>query len=119
MEVQVQRRLSADDVLELTQQEAAEIPCERVYYTLKRMRLKPLFPQTIETMRLCLALHRLGLRVTAFIIAALRGCTKENALISLHILGDKKCLTLLRGSKKDCLQWIVSPDFLRNYGKES
>jgi len=118
MNRRVDLELSAEDVLELTRREIAEIPYERVYYTLKMMRFKPLFPQTVEMMRLCLAVHRLGLRVTAFLIATLRDCTKENALTSLHILGDKKCLTLLRGSKEPWFQWIVSPDFLQHYGEQ-
>ena len=115
MQVQEQKKLSSEDVLGLINREVASVPYERVYYTLKQMRLKPLFHQTVDTMRLCLAIHNLGLRVTASLISTLRGCTRDNVLMSLHILGDKRCLTLLRGSRNRCSRWVVSADFLQKY----
>jgi len=115
LQVQEQKKLSAEDVLSLINREVASLPYERVYYALKRMRLKPLFQQTVETMRFCLAIHNLGLRVTASLISTLRGCTRDNVLTSLHILGDKRCLTLLRGSRNRCSRWVVSSDFLEKY----
>jgi len=114
MQVQVRRR-TVEDTLELVRREASTIPTEQVYFALKKMRIKWIYTQTVETMRFCLAVHRLGLRVTSPLMAALRGNSESSVMETLHMLGDKKCLTLLRGSKKDRLQWIVSPIFLDHY----
>jgi len=113
--IQVQKPVAIEDVLELIWREAAAIPYERVYFTMKKMQVKPLKFQTVETMRLCLVIHRLGLSITAPMVAGLRSRKQNTATDALHILGDKKCLTLLRGSKKRFSRWIVSPRFLQHF----
>jgi len=107
--------LLLDDALELIQREAEAVPYERVYYALRRMRVNHVYEPTVETMRLCLALQKRGLRVTVPLIGALRKRTDTAAVSTLHTLGDKKCLTLIRGSNRLNLTWIVSPEFLRQY----
>lgn len=116
-EVQLQRTVTIKDLHTLIRREASAIPYERVLYTLKEMRVKPVYSQTVETMRFCQALHQLGLRITVPLLSTLRNRTSRVVTGTLHILGDKNCLTLLRGSKKTLLQWIVSSMFLDHYNR--
>jgi len=92
------------------------IPPERVFFAMKKMRLKNIRPETVETMRYSLALHRLGLFVTTYLISNLRGISRISAVQLLHRLGDLKCLTLLRGGRRKMNRWLVSHAFLENYG---
>ena len=115
--LQVPRTVTVPDILQLIRHEAETIPYERVVYALKEMRVKPVFQQTAETMRYCLATHLQGLRITVPLLSLLRDRTPAVVTGTLHILGDKNCLTLLRGSNKNCLQWIVSPMFLDHYNR--
>jgi hypothetical protein len=110
-----QKPISVEGLSELVKREAAVIPFERVYFVLRKMRVKPLKKQTVETMRICLAIHQLGFPITVSMIAGLRGRGHGTTTGSLHVLGDKKCLTLLRGSRKRLSRWIVSPEFLRHF----
>jgi len=111
----MQKPISVKCFSEIVRREAAMIPYERVYFALRKMRVKPLKKQTAETMRICLAVHRLGFPITVPIVACLRGRGKCTTTDSLHVLGDKKCLTLLRGSRNRLSRWIVSPEFLRHF----
>jgi len=83
---------------------------------MKKMQLKNIRLETVETMRYSLALHRLGLFVTAHLIMNLRDISHSSAIQLLHRLGDAKCLTLLRGGRRKMSRWIVSQAFLENYG---
>ena len=113
--LQVPKTVTVLDVLQLIRHEAETIPYERVFYTLKEMRVKPVFHQTTETMRVCLATHLQGLRITVPLLSTLRDRTPAVVTGTLHILGDKNCLTLLRGTRNIRLQWIVSLTFLEFY----
>jgi len=112
---QAPKTVAVPDVLQLIRHEVETIPYERVFYALKEMMVKPVFQQTAETMRYCLAAHLQGLRITVPLLSSLRDRTPAVVTGTLHTLGDKNCLTLLRGSKNTCLQWIVSPTFLDHY----
>ena len=110
-----QKPISIEGLSELIKRKVAMVPFECVYFVLRKMRVKPLKKQTVETMRICLAIHRLGFPITVSMVAGLRGRVQGTTTDSLHMLGDKKCLILLRGSRSRLSRWIVSPDFLRYF----
>jgi len=101
---------------EMIWREYEKIPPERVYFTMKKMQLKRIRSENVETMRFSLALHKLGIFVTTHLIASLRGISLTEALRHLHRLGDSKCLTLLRDGKGTANRWVVSSVFLESYG---
>ena len=104
---------------EMIRLEYRKVPPERVYFTMKKMKVKRIRSETVETMRFSLALHKLGIFVTTHLIASLRGISEIEALRLLHRLGDVKCLTLLRDGKGGTAnRWVVSSVFLESYGWE-
>ena len=117
MLMQMHKIISSEDFLELVRSKSEKIPYHRVYFCLKRMRLKSVFRQTVETMRFCISIHNMGLRITTSLIGALRNRSRSSVLETLHALGDKKCLTIVRSSKASGLQWIISALFLKYYNK--
>jgi len=112
----MQKTVTLNQLEEMIIQEYMEIPPERVFFAMKKMRLKNIRPETVETMRYSLALHKLGLFVTTYLISNLRGISHSRAVQLLHRLGDLKCLTLLRGGRRKMNRWLVSQAFLENYG---
>jgi len=111
----MQKAVTLNQLEEMIIQEYERIPPERIFYTMKKMRLKRVYRETVETMRYSLALHKLGIFVTVHLIANLRGISYNRAIQLLHRLGDAKCLTLLRGGRRKMNRWIVSQVFLENY----
>ena len=109
---------------EMIRLEYRKVPPERVYFTMKKMHLRHFKAQAVEAMRWSLALHRLGIPVTATLIARLREVSESAAMRQLHMLGDAKCLTLLRGGSSHGEvgripnRWVVSALFLERYGWE-
>jgi len=106
--------LTVEELTARIRQEANEIPYERVYYTLKRMRTRHLKQETVEVVKLCMALQNNGLSITASFIAHLRNTLLGTALTCLHTLGDKHVLLLHRGGY-GALRWSLSDVFTRYY----
>ena len=100
-----------EDALELIRQNAKEIPYHKVYFTLRLMKVKPIFKQTVETIRMILVLHGYNIPIKTDIIAKLTG---KGRLSMLHTLGDKEILILKREDKHK-LEWILNPVFLKYY----
>jgi len=94
---------------------ANEVPAERVYFTLRKLRVKPLPAKTVETVRLCLACQKLGLPITTNLLAALTKKDPKVICDALHILGDKKVLTIIRGSTTIYHRWLISQEFLNHW----
>lgn len=117
--MQAVKTVRLESLPELVRREANRIPSERVYYAMKRMRLKRIIPQTVETMKLCLAAHKLGFFITARLIAELQNISPLTVLNKLHTLGDKKCLTLVRGGSRTASRWVVSAIFIKHYEETS
>lgn len=68
-----------------------------------------------ENVLLVLALHKLKLPINAPFISKIKKTAATNANRILHILGDRKILTLTRNDKQ-LHSYSVSPLFLRDIG---
>jgi len=84
----MQKTVTLNQLEEMIIQEYEVVPPERVFYAMKKLRLKNIRPETVETMRYSLALHRLGLFVTTNLISNLRGISQIGAAQLLHRLGE-------------------------------
>ena len=117
--MQAVKTVRLESLPELIEREVDRIPNERVYYAMKRMHLKHILPQTVETMELCLAAHKLGFFITTKLIAELQNISSITVLSKLHTLGDKKCLILVRGGSRTASRWVVSATFIKHYEETS
>lgn len=93
--------------------------------TFRRMKVKYVQKTTRERMLGCLTIQEFGLPITAERLCYVLGFDphdqnqRSNQLQSLHVLGDKHCLTMKRGTKEKTYEWVVHPLFLKYfYGEE-
>ena len=116
--------VTEQQIIDMTQKLMKEMPYEKVYFTLKKMKQKPIFPSLVRKARACLALHQLGLPITTYTLEKVLGFKKRSgALGSLHNLGDRNILTLVRDRRPSeskirgfpFLRWVLNPLFLRAY----
>lgn len=119
--------LTEIELIEMVRQEVEQVSYARVYYTLRLMRVRPVWKSHVEKVRVCLALQQLGIPITTHTVNACLPPELQSKskciIVSLHNLGDKHILTLLRDAKMRSvkgmgnphLRWIVSPVFLKHY----
>lgn len=99
-------------IINLLKNQVKQIPREKIYFTLRKLRVHPIRKETVEIMCICMALHNQGIPITTELMIHLRGVRSTT---SLHTLGDKKALTLLRPkSNPQFHKWIIS-DVFKNY----
>jgi len=83
-----------------------------IYYPLKELKLKHLYPSTIRTVKYCIVLDHMGLPINTNII---RYFTKEGAsgLVNrLHMLASKRVLFLKGYGKHGILIYELHPMFI-------
>jgi len=108
--------LRPEDVMAIIEKKAKEVEDERVYFTLRKMKLKYIKPATIEVIKRIIALDELGLPVTARFMSSLLKKPEQDMLEQLHILGDKHVLVLKRKTGR-YYEWILSDIFKQHYYK--
>ena len=110
--------MNQEEVLNLIRDTAKSIDYDRVYYTLRKLRVKWLKPRTVEIMRLCLAIDKLGFTITTNLLnhlMGLQGRGKKNRTIQLlHTMGDKHLLVYVR-ENTPVYRWKVSPLVTRQF----
>jgi len=108
--------LTIEDFIRRIRKLRFDLDDEKIYFALRRMRIPHIRPESVETVAFCLALQSIGLRVTTALISALRNTTIANVRQTLHTLGDKGVLTMIR-REKGRMEWILNPTFLRFYNE--
>ena len=100
--------LKFEDVLALVQEKAKEVDETRVYYALRKMKLRFIMARTVKVVRYAVALTELGLPITASLMTSLLKKVPESVMAQLHGLGDKHVLLFKRlGSRR--YEWTLSP----------
>lgn len=92
----------------------------RIVWAFKKLKMKFIREATVELMKVCLALNAYGLPITTRLASSILEKGVATIGMSLHILGDKKCLILKRGltGSYGSNEWVVSPLFMDNYPVE-
>lgn len=100
-----------------------DIPYYKVYFTMREMKIKGIFKKTVELMRACLAINHVGLPITTKLVSSLLDKGRQTATVSLHILGDKQCLTMIRRESSTGaglpIHWLVNPLFMKYFNREN
>jgi len=107
--------MSIEEIIKLIQDKHSEIENHRVYFSLRDMKLKFIRDITVDTVMYCIAIHELGLPITAQLIADMTDVTTQSIRNRLHNLGDKNVITLIRGSGYPVARWVLNPEFARRY----
>lgn len=90
----------------------------RIVYALRKLGVKPLNPKTVRTICNILGILNMGMRfVTPKMLAFVENTDMGTAYNKLHILGDKKVLTLKYTTGKKhrdphLFQYEISKDFI-------
>ena len=103
--------LTLNEVKDLINTKASEVSDVKVFYSLKQMKIKRISPKTIQAVKLCIGLETLGLSINTNTLCFLLDICPETIRQRLHILGDKKVLNLVRGSKGVAHKWMLSDVF--------
>ena len=124
--IKVQENLTPSMVLELIRKKMEDFPYHTVYFKMREYGVKNLLPPTVETVRCCLAVDRVGLNITSVLLTKLTGRPRDGILPILHKLGDKHVLVLIRRHKRKPnrlsvlstyanLHWLLHPTFAKKF----
>jgi hypothetical protein len=111
----MEQELAVEDVLALAREKAEEVDEAKVYFALRKMKLKHLTSSTVEAVKYAVALTELGLPITAPLMTALLRKVHVSVLAQLHNLGDKHILVLKRSDVGRRYEWVLSPVFHQHY----
>ena len=111
--------MTDEEAFELIRNRVKEIDNTRVYFCLRTMKVKPISTKIVENMKICIAITEMKLPITLRLFSYLRGykITHQTLLGTLHTLGDKKVITLVRGDFKDwyTCRWLLGESFSKLY----
>jgi len=68
----MQTAITLNQLRNMIRRKYEKIPPERVYFAMRKLRVRRIYPETVETMRYCLVLHKLGIYITSYLIADLK-----------------------------------------------
>lgn len=105
--------LSEEDVLASVRAYASSISQEKLYYTLKKLHVRPITQPSLEILRYAVALDHLGLPITTELLTALAKKERGNICVIAHQLGDKHILILKRDNQRN-FTWVIS-DFFKKH----
>jgi hypothetical protein len=97
--------LKQEDVKKLVLSEMRKIDDTELFFELQKRGIQYLKDLTV--VKCCLALSRLGLPITVYIVSYVTGQPMNTVRSKLHILGDKHLLTLKRPT--GVLEWTLGP----------
>lgn len=107
--------VTIEEALALIRAEYEKVDKDRVFWSVRMMRAKHFQATTYDLLTWCIAVHNCGLRITCKLISALIGDPITALIGRLHLLGDRKFLTLVRkssgmGTGARC-EWVLSSYF--------
>jgi len=108
--------MTEEELMTLIKTEMVKVNRDRVYFNLREMKLNRLCESTVDIVSTCVALEKLGLPITSELVSSIRKTGPVSAVATLHGLGDKKVLTLIRGRRRKTLFWILSDVFKEKMG---
>jgi len=111
----VEEELTTEDVLALVHEKAREVDEVRVYYALRKMKLRFLTSEVVDVVKYAVTLTELGLPITAPLMTTLLRKVHVSVLAQLHSLGDKHVLVLKRSDVGKRYEWVFSPVFHQHY----
>jgi hypothetical protein len=111
----MEQELTVEDVLAMVEEKAKEVDEIKVYYSLRKMRLRHLKSATVKAVKYAVALTELGLPITTSIMTPLLKKVDVSVLTQLHNLGDRHILVLKRSELGGCYEWALSPVFRQHY----
>ena len=120
---------TTEEIREIVKAEVEKIPDEKIFFTMRKLKMKYISPEAVEVMKYAIVFSQIKIPSEGDEIyriplndLTLRYFSESKAntrLDILHLLGDKKCLTLLRPNKPSLLTWVPSALFMQKYeGKE-
>lgn len=95
--------------------EAKNLPREKILYAMRKLRVKPICIKSVDTMAFAVALFKYHIPLSVELLEFLDEVGDETARNRLHILGDKKCLTIVKRAGGKYLEWILSDWFIKAY----
>lgn len=108
-----QASFTIDQIRLIVFRELQKIDDTKLYFECKKLSMKLTFrKETLQYIKCCVALHNLGLPITAPFVADVMGKKSKIAVLQvLHSLGDKNVLALKR-SGRHLQMWVVTSWFL-------
>ncbi|RLI96063.1 MAG: hypothetical protein DRP00_05925 [Candidatus Aenigmatarchaeota archaeon] len=109
---------SIDEIIKLVKETMNSIDSVRLFYELRKKKIKFLRKTSLEVIRASIALHMLGLPITTTLLSAILGLDTQYIRVALHALGDKHVLILKRedyGSRGYGYEWIPNPAVLGDF----
>jgi len=100
-----------EELKELLTRVYEKIPPLAIRSAAKELQIKRLHQSAIDCLRWCVAIQIVGLPITINLMRELIPKSPSSLRHRLHILGDKRLLTLIR--KGDRCRWVVHPSLLK------
>ena len=87
-----------------------------IYYALRDYGARNIRDATRDTVKACVAIHKYGLPLTSSLVSAICGRPQQNVVNSLHILGDKYVVNMVKGESagSGSYVWVVNETFLEH-----
>lgn len=108
--------VTQDEVLDRIKVVHGELENHELYFILRSMKHRHITATLIELLKWCIAINLIGFNITVELINALTQQWRDVPR-KLHILGDWKVLTLIRGQANPGtgtrLRYILNPDFVK------
>ena len=115
MSEKIKESLTPDEAILILKKETEKIENWKIVFAFKRMKVKPIYTASIELMKACIVLHNNGLPILTGLLSEIMNKSASTIGMSLHILGDKKCLIFKRGVNRAYgrNEWMLNPLFMR------
>jgi len=111
---------SIDEIIKLVRETMNSIDSVRLFYELRKKKIKFLRKRSLEVVRASIALHMLGLPITTSLLSVILSLDTQYIRVALHTLGDKHVLILKRddyGSRGYGYEWVPNPAVLGDFMK--
>ena len=110
--------LTIEEVISLVRDTMDSIDPVRLFYELKKKKVKFLRERSLEIARAAISLHILGLPINTTVLSCILDIDPQVIRSVMHALGDKHVFTLKRegyGSKGYGYEWIPNPAVLGEF----
>jgi len=111
----LEEAITVDELLRRVKDKHDKILYEKVWFSLRAMRLRWISPKTVDLVKYCIALSEEGYPATTPLLTVLAQRTPTTVRERLHLLGDKNVLTFIRGSRDRVQKWFLSDVFKKVY----
>ena len=106
--------MEANEVLKQISDTYKALHPHMIYYALRELRFPRITDRTVDLIRWCIAIQRVGFRISTPLLEAVCGDNSARTLPKLHNLGDKEVLVLIRPKvQQKRFHWMVSDVFMR------